>query len=616
MVYNPVSGWAELWIDGVQKATFNVGVLPSTARYMNVYLNAWGWYTGHYNQSDDLAVSQPWTGGNVFLSANTPPASPVVFNFTATKKTGGTETVSRTISGYVTSFATPLTPTGNISANPTFSWNAVTGASSYSVQVSDANGNRIWNLYDIPPSTTSVIYNSDGKAPALVSGQTYYYEIVTFVETDGINNESFARGQFTYAGSASTITVSGFVRGWNGEAIPEPGVTVSLVGNPSITATADPTTGNFSLAGVPANTPFALKFSRQGYLDLYSVDLGGLPGDTNINADAHGGAAPFNMATANDLTAFGAMPPEGKALISGRVSDLNFRYSTNVGGATVTALGLSKSYPVTYRDPFGGLGGTATFGNGRYYVLGVDGGDTVTLTTTKNGWTFGPRTFHTQGNAMNQGRIWGTAPGYNGSISGFVKNSAGLSVGGATVALNGDPNFSTVSAPDGAYTFNGLPKDANFYARITASGYVPTFAGPVNLPGSVAGVNVTLLTPAEMTGFGVATGNGLLGCQVLDASMNPLSGATVKLTSKSGTAYTVNYAGGSGATSETGRFVVPNVTPGDVVKIEVSRAGYAFNPVYLDGFGGAMTAHMIIGSAAAGNLISNGGFAGNLNGWW
>jgi hypothetical protein len=125
IVYNPVTGVAKLYINNELQATVTVGALPATARYMNVFVQAWGWYTGHYNYSDDLTVSQPWTGGDILLSTNTPPASDVVFNFTATKQGGGTESVSKTIpaaTGYVAAFATNLLPTGNVSGTPTFSW--------------------------------------------------------------------------------------------------------------------------------------------------------------------------------------------------------------------------------------------------------------------------------------------------------------------------------------------------------------------------------------------------------------------------------------------------------------------------------------------------------------
>lgn len=405
--------------------------------------------------------------------------------------------------------------------------------------------------------------------------------------------------------SGSAVTVSGTVRDWNGAVIPTTGVTVSLVNDSSKTTTSSTTDGSFSLAGVPANTPVSLKFSRTGYLDVYTVDFSP-SADVNISADQFGGMGPINMPTSSNLGDLGAMPSTGKALIAGRVRDNMYRYSSTVGGVTVTAQGQSKPYAVKYRDPFGQLvDAPSTWGNGRYYVLNVDAEDTVVVTAAKTGWNFNPRTFHTHGDAVNQGQIWGTAPGYNASLSGIVKTFGGTSISGATIALKGDPGKNTTSGGDGSFTFSGLPQDAGFYASVTAPDYVPTYAGPLNFGGApVTGVTLTLITPAQMVGFGVQAGRGLIGGLAADQSLNALSGATVNMTSKSGTAYAVNYEGGGASTSATGRFLAPNILPGDVVKIDVTKAGYTFPSYYLDSFADAATTKYIIGAGATVGAVS------------
>ncbi|MFH1489316.1 MAG: carboxypeptidase regulatory-like domain-containing protein, partial [Pseudomonadota bacterium] len=480
---------------------------------------------------------------------------------------------------------------------PTFSWDGITDPSPvYGVQVNNSNGDWLWANYFI--SGTSIVYNG----PALTPGMTYGY-VVSVQSSSACSDPTsgggaYVAGNFTYDGAGGTITVSGIVKDWNGNVITSPGVTVTLVGDPTKMTISSTTDGSFSLPGVPVNTPFSLKFSKSGYLDVYTADITVAAADVNISVDAFGGSTPFQMPTAGDLTAFGAMPGAGKALITGRVSDQTYRSSSNVGGVVVTATGSSATYPVTYRDPFGVLSSTpSTWGNGRYYVLNVDGGDTVTLNASKTGWVFGPRTFHTQDNAVSQGRIWGNSPGYDASFSGFVKNSVGAAVSGATIALNGDPGKSTMTTGDGSYTFGSLPRDANFYAKVTAAGYVPMYAGPFNLQGPVSGINTTLRTASEMSvNFGVTGSNGLLTCKVFDPAMTPLSGATVTLSSKSGTSYSAFYSGGGQSTNETGDFAVPNILPGDVVKIEVTKAGYTFLPVYLDGFTSSVTGRYIVGA--------------------
>ncbi|PIV00562.1 MAG: hypothetical protein COS57_15755, partial [Syntrophobacterales bacterium CG03_land_8_20_14_0_80_58_14] len=166
----------------------------------------------------------------------------------------------------------------------------------------------------------------------------------------------------------------------------------------------------------------------------------------------------------------------------------------------------------------------------------------------------------------------------------------------------------------GAYTFSGLPRDANFYNKLTATGYVPTYAGPVNLSGDISGINITLFTAEEMLGYGVTAGNGMLTCKVVDPSLNPLSGATVLLTSKKQASYSVVYSGGGSATNETGKFKVPDILPGDVVKIEVTKAGYAFAPAYLDGFTSAVTGRYIAGAPPSNSVSGTISYSGSQTG--
>jgi len=77
------------------------------------------------------------------------------------------------------------------------------------------------------------------------------------------------------------------------------------------------------------------------------------------------------------------------------------------------------------------------------------------------------------------------------------------------------PGKFTNAAADGSYTFGSLPMDATFYARITATGYVATYAGPSILEGNMYNIIYPMLTAAEMNTFGVTAGNGiycLCGC--------------------------------------------------------------------------------------------------------
>ena len=400
---------------------------------------------------------------------------------------------------------------------------------------------------------------------------------------------------FRLASSQPTgaITISGIVKDWSGNDIPG-GVTVSLVSDPTKTTTTS-AGGGFSLSGVPANASFSLKFSSYGYLDVYTSDIA-TPFDLNLNVTPTGSGF-YNMPTASDLTALGFMPGAGKALIAGRVVEGAYRWSGTVGGAVVTATGNGgKTYPVTYRDGFGVLRDTNTYGNGRFYVLDVDDGDTVTVTTTKAGWAFTPATFRTHADSVSMTRVFGTAPGYDGSMSGVVKNAAGTAIPGARVELNGDGGKYTIAGSDGAFTLGALPRDTRFYLKYTATGYVPTFGGPTTLPwqGAISGFSTPLLTAQDMLARGVVGNSGYLGIKVTDQYLNPVSGVTVTLTSRDEIPYTVDYEGGGTATPATGNFGVANIRPGDVVKIEAAKEGYIFPSLTLDGFAEAMTGSYLV----------------------
>lgn len=58
LMYNPVTGDASLWINNTLIATKNVGKNPATKRYMKIYIDAYGWYTGHSNDTESVSASQ------------------------------------------------------------------------------------------------------------------------------------------------------------------------------------------------------------------------------------------------------------------------------------------------------------------------------------------------------------------------------------------------------------------------------------------------------------------------------------------------------------------------------------------------------------------------------
>ena len=342
-------------------------------------------------------VTAPYTNVGPMFGSTLPQGLPYTYTFTMTDASGAM-TYDAKVNGFVTVAPSSFTPAANaqLAGAITFSWSPVGGTFTYAIELNDGSGNRIWQKYDL--TGASVAY--DG--PALTSGN-YTYNIQV---RDMDDNFSMITVPFTYTGGGGqTISVSGILKDWNGNLLPSPAATVTLVGDASKTTPISLADGSFTLAGVPANTPFSLKFSKEGYLDGYTAMTSAAADfDLNTTNVSKPGANFFNLATTADLPT-GLAPAAGKGLISGRVADVTYRYSSTVGGVVVTATGNGgKTYTVTYRDPFGALGGTATYGNGRYYVLNVDDGDSVTVSASKVGWSFGPRTFGTHAAGVSQGR--------------------------------------------------------------------------------------------------------------------------------------------------------------------------------------------------------------------
>lgn len=145
-----------------------------------------------YRSGDGLSPAMWWHSYNPFLGLSVP-TGPQTYTISITDGSG-TYSYDKTITGYVTQFATNLSPTGGVSGTITFSWTGIPDASEYGVELSDSNHNLIWNRYNISSTTTSVLYNG----PALTPGETYHYYVVSDIETEGVNNLSFAEGQFTY----------------------------------------------------------------------------------------------------------------------------------------------------------------------------------------------------------------------------------------------------------------------------------------------------------------------------------------------------------------------------------------------------------------------------------
>lgn len=355
-----------------------------------------------YNEADVSLVydanAKSWYNNTPVVIGSAPVTSPSYpsYTFTFTPKTTGAviPPVTKAITGYVTEFATNLSPSGSIATTPTFSWMAAAGTiSGYGIELSDAStGNRVWSFYDIPPTQTSVQY----AGPALVTGKTYNYNIITQIEQGDAWNASFAQGSFTWTGSApTTISFTGSVMtspnwpGLDGMA-PVEGATVAakeavvpLDYGTSYGQTSTSATGGFTIGGIPALTTFRLTITPPTGTTYVPV----LSKFTNWNADIQA-LLPFVLFTPSQYAAFGNT--SGNGMILGRVA-LASNPTSFLSGAKVVARemipGTTITYGTTYPVSYTG-GGDSTGADGIYMVKNVPAGKIVQLDATLAGYTF------------------------------------------------------------------------------------------------------------------------------------------------------------------------------------------------------------------------------------
>jgi hypothetical protein len=129
-----------------------------------------------------------------------PPAVPLTYTFTITQ---GQEvsSVTAVMNNFVNVFAIPGYPAVNQAVlSPTsFSWTGVEDGYTYGVELNDANGARLWNVYDI--TGTSAAYTG----PALVPG-SYYYSLQVM---DGDENFSMVNVPFSVTPARGDVNADG-----------------------------------------------------------------------------------------------------------------------------------------------------------------------------------------------------------------------------------------------------------------------------------------------------------------------------------------------------------------------------------------------------------------------
>jgi hypothetical protein len=155
----------------------------------------------NYTLTDD-------NGDGFYDSRIADPAPPNfgVYKFKVTDKSGNWAEASDTLRAVLDYIRNARPANGEVvrTATPTFSWNAVPGATSYGINVRDASGKNIWGRGSLKILTA--VYNDDGRAEAsLKEGSTYIWNIGA---SDDDGNWCNQDNRFTYSTNVASPILS------------------------------------------------------------------------------------------------------------------------------------------------------------------------------------------------------------------------------------------------------------------------------------------------------------------------------------------------------------------------------------------------------------------------
>jgi protocatechuate 3,4-dioxygenase beta subunit len=479
--------------------------------------------------------------------------------------------------------------------SPTFSWPALDYNECplyYRLVINDLAGNRVYG-------STRVLGMLSHAVPAgtLQTGQSYRFELRVSDSSSGVQTQNISRSgwaTFTVM-EQQTISFAGTVREKNGAAVD--GATVELFGaNPPVAAATD-AGGAFTLPGLPAGSPFVLRFSKPGYLPTYSAVL-------NSSTDLQGST--FNLfAARGDVNALWTT----QGAVWGRV-DNRTDNSQNVAGATVVATSAfspGTTYPVYYCDDGGNCrSDQGTYGNGRFLIPNVPE-DTVVVQAFREDWSFDPRIFHTFTDGVGTSRVHGISKASDITFSGYAGDNAGLP--GVAVEMVGNGAVTATTDSAGAFSLAGLPNSAGFLLKYSKEGYIPVYTSIVFSAAPIS-LSPVLRAKLYLNGqFPIASGkSAITGIVVNQATGTPVGGAVVTVDSArspGGNAYAVNYCTDAGVCSaaasrtySNGTFVVFNVEAGDVVLVRAEKNGWVFYDRTLIAFADAVTETLVQSSMA------------------
>ncbi len=247
---------------------------------------------------------------------------------------------------------------------------------------------------------------NDGKT--IIFNESFALDSLTHREVFvGVRCSSYSQEQETSAG----ISFTGVVADSTGSGVT--GATVALAGNASVSTTTG-TGGSFVISGIPEDSNFSLKISKDGYRNTYSQVI---RSSSNIN----NASSPFILYTDAQTIAWGVT--SGKGVIVGRVWD-----KASVGFVQDASVSCTSAMGQTYTVYYSGGGTTSTAADGKYMIPNVLNGDTVYVTATYGGGVivFDASVFMTHADAISEGMITGTSDGNTITLRNTFDTALGL----------------------------------------------------------------------------------------------------------------------------------------------------------------------------------------------
>ncbi len=311
----------------------------------------------------------------------------------------------------------------------------------------------------------------------------------------------------------------------------------SMINNPVLTDS----NGNFSI-GVPSGTPFALEFIDFGYRSAYSQDF-------QVSQASNFGA--FPLLTTNNYAQMGWPLTNDKTFIRGLALD---NLSRPLSGVVLAP--TPSSYTVNYVNDADNktlTTGGATFTNGLFVIKDATPSDYISLTASKNGYSFNQVSFsHMVLDTDSMGGAVDTTP-----VPGFMYSNQSFYDYGS-VPIGGGPFIQPITIN------NSGPGDITINS-FSLSGNTGDFA-------IVPGGTCSTITPATFP-----TGSCTLMIS-FSPSTTGLRSATLNISSNatSGTNYTILLSGNVLAVAP-GAPTITSVTPWE------GQATVNFNPPAFDG---------------------------------